>query len=70
MSARSYAEFEFWFASIKVAAILVFVVIAASYAFGWSAPHGATFGNLALTAVLRRAAGLRCWRQSQRFLSP
>src|SRR5277367_5138873 len=46
MSARSYAEFEFWFASIKVAAILVFVVIAASYAFGWSAPHGATFGNL------------------------
>jgi GABA permease len=46
MSARSYAEFEFWFASIKVAAILVFVVIAASYAFGWSAPHAATFGNL------------------------
>jgi GABA permease len=46
MSARSYAEFEFWFASIKVAAILVFVAIAASYAFGWTAPHGATFGNL------------------------
>src|SRR6202167_18109 len=46
MSARSYAEFEFWFASIKVAAILVFIVIAASYAFGWTAPHGATFANL------------------------
>ncbi len=46
MSARSYAEFEFWFASIKVAAILVFIVIAASYAFGWTSPHGATFGNL------------------------
>jgi len=46
MSARSYAEFEFWFASIKVAAILVFVVIAASYAFGWTAPSGATFPNL------------------------
>jgi AAT family amino acid transporter/GABA permease len=47
MSARSYAEFEFWFASIKVAAILVFIAIAASYAFGWSAPHGnATFDNL------------------------
>jgi GABA permease len=46
MSARSYAEFEFWFASIKVAAIIVFIVIAASYAFGWTAPHGATFGNL------------------------
>jgi GABA permease len=46
MSARSYAEFEFWFASIKVAAILVFIAIAASYAFGVSSPHGATFGNL------------------------
>lgn len=46
MSALSYAEFEFWFASIKVAAILVFVVIAASFAFGWTAPSGATFGNL------------------------
>ncbi|MGO9935628.1 MAG: amino acid permease, partial [Steroidobacteraceae bacterium] len=46
MSARSYAEFEFWFASIKVAAILVFIAIAASYAFGWAGPHAATFGNL------------------------
>jgi GABA permease len=46
MSARSYAEFEFWFASIKVAAIIVFIVIAASFAFGFTAPHGATFGNL------------------------
>src|SRR5271156_2315759 len=46
MSARSYAEFEFWFASIKVAAIIVFIAIAASFAFGWTSPHGATFGNL------------------------
>jgi GABA permease len=46
MSARSYAEFEFWFASIKVAAILVFVVIAASFAFGWTSHSGATFANL------------------------
>jgi GABA permease len=46
MSARSYAEFEFWFASIKVAAILVFIAIAASYAFGWTSPNGATFHNL------------------------
>src|SRR6266851_3486082 len=46
MSARSYAEFEFWFASIKVAAIIAFIAIATSYAFGWTAPHGATFGNL------------------------
>jgi GABA permease len=46
MSARSYAEFEFWFASIKVAAILVFIAIAACYAFGWTSPSGATFANL------------------------
>jgi L-asparagine transporter-like permease len=46
MSARSYAEFEFWFASIKVAAIIAFITIAASYAFGWTSPHGATFANL------------------------
>jgi L-asparagine transporter-like permease len=46
MSARSYAEFEFWFASIKVAAIIVFIVIAASFAFGWTSPQGMTFGNL------------------------
>ena len=46
MSARSYGEFEFWFASIKVAAILVFISLGAAYAFGFTAPHGATFGNL------------------------
>jgi GABA permease len=45
-SARSYAEFEFWFASIKVAAIMAFIVLTACYAFGWTAPHGATFANL------------------------
>jgi GABA permease len=46
MSARSYAEFEFWFASIKVAAIIAFIAIAASFAFGFTSPNGATFGNL------------------------
>jgi GABA permease len=46
MSAKSYAEFEFWFASIKVAAIMVFIAIAASYAFGFTGPGVATFGNL------------------------
>jgi len=46
MSARSYGEFEFWFASIKVAAIVVFIVLAAAYAFGLTSPSGNTFGNL------------------------
>jgi len=46
MSARSYGEFEFWFSSIKVAAIIVFIALAAAYACGFTAPQGATFGNL------------------------
>jgi AAT family amino acid transporter/GABA permease len=45
MSARSYGEFEFWFASIKVAAILVFIALAASFALGLT-HAGATIGNL------------------------
>ncbi len=46
LSARSYAEVEFWFASIKVAGIIVFIVLAAAYTVGWTAPAGPTFGNL------------------------
>lgn len=46
MSTRSYGEFEFWFASLKVAAILAFILIAGSYAFGVTSASGPTFGNL------------------------
>jgi GABA permease len=46
MSARSFGEFEFWFASIKVAAIIAFLAIAGSYAFGLTSPSGPTFTNL------------------------
>jgi GABA permease len=46
MSARAYGEFEFWFASIKVAAIIAFIVIVGSHALGYHAPAGATFANL------------------------
>src|SRR5262249_37172764 len=37
-SARSYGEFEFWFASIKVAAIVVFIVVAAGWLMGVKNP--------------------------------
>ncbi len=47
-SARSYGEFEFWFASIKVAAIVAFIVIAAGWLFGVGNP--ATPGVANLTA--------------------
>ena len=46
MSARSYGEFEFWFSSIKVSAIIVFIALAAAYAFGWTSHQGPTFSNL------------------------
>ncbi|HEY5020700.1 MAG TPA: amino acid permease, partial [Steroidobacteraceae bacterium] len=46
MSARSFGEFEFWFASIKVAAILIFIALAGAYASGLLAPGGATWSNL------------------------
>lgn len=46
MSARSYGEFEFWFSSIKVGAILAFIVIAAAWALGFTSPTGATLSNL------------------------
>jgi GABA permease len=45
-SARSYGEFEFWFASIKVAAIVVFIVVAASWLLGVGNPATPGLGNL------------------------
>ncbi len=46
MSARAYGEFEFWFASIKVTAIIAFILVAAAHAFGFRSPTGPTFANL------------------------
>lgn len=46
LSARSFGEFEFWFSSIKVGAILAFVLVAAAYAFGFTSPDGNTLHNL------------------------
>ncbi len=46
MSAKHYGEFEFWFASTKVVAIIVFILVAAAYATGVTSPSGSTFSNL------------------------
>jgi L-asparagine transporter-like permease len=46
LSSRSYGEFEFWFSSIKVAAIVIFILIAGAYALGLTSPTGPTFSNL------------------------
>src|SRR6201992_445354 len=45
-SVSSYGEFEFWFAGIKVATIVVFLLLGTMYAFGlWPHRH-ADFSNL------------------------
>ncbi len=46
LSTRSYGEFEFWFASIKVAAILSFITIAASYLLGFAPDTAPGLANL------------------------
>jgi L-asparagine transporter-like permease len=46
LSARSFGEFEFWFSSIKVGAILAFVLIGGAYVCGVGAPQGASLANL------------------------
>jgi len=46
MPARAYGEFEFWFSSIKVAAIVSFIAVVGAHAFGYRSPSGPTFSTL------------------------
>src|SRR5579862_1105681 len=46
LSARSYGEFEFWFALIKVVAVVLFIAAAAAWAFGLTSGGAPTWGNL------------------------
>ena len=46
ISVRTYGEFEFWFASIKVAAIVVFLLLAGIYVVGLWPGAGPHFSNL------------------------
>ena len=45
-SVKSYGEFEFWFASIKVAAIIAFICIAAGWLLGIGGGHSPGLSNL------------------------
>ncbi len=45
-SVGSYGEFEYWFAGIKVAAILVFLVLGGLYVLGVISGDGTHFSNL------------------------
>jgi L-asparagine transporter-like permease len=46
MSTRSYGEFEFWFSTIKVAAIIAFILIAGSFVFGFTGSGSGGLENL------------------------
>jgi GABA permease len=46
LSARSYGEFEFWFALIKVTAVVSFILVAAAWAFGLTSSGVPTWSNL------------------------
>ncbi|HEX6711354.1 MAG TPA: amino acid permease [Rubrobacter sp.] len=46
LSVRNYGEFEFWFASIKVAAIVVFLFLGALFVLGLWPGGGGGFSNL------------------------
>jgi GABA permease len=45
-SVRAYGEFEFWFASIKVTTIIVFLIIGTAYVLGLWPDKGPSFSNL------------------------
>lgn len=47
VSVRSYGEFEYWFASIKVAAIVIFLILGSLYLLGlWPGTTAFDFSNL------------------------
>src|SRR6185436_17860363 len=45
-SVSSFGEFEYWFAGIKVAAIVAFLVLGTAFAFGLWTNKGMDFSNL------------------------
>ena len=70
-SARSYGEFEFWFSSIKVAAIIAFILVTGGYVLGLSPQHaGPDFSNLVRFGGFRRLARCPRSRASPRSSSP
>ena len=52
-SVKSFGEFEFWFAGIKVVAIVAFIVIAVGYLFGIGGGDSPGLSNLTAPRGLR-----------------
>ncbi len=60
-SVKAYGESEFWFASIKVAAILVFIVLGVAMIFGIISGHDGGFGNWVLSDGEKKAPFVGGW---------
>src|SRR3954463_13431768 len=58
VSVRSYGEFEFWFASIKVAAIVAFIVICLAFLLGVGSGHSPGLSNLTVHGGFAPAGGI------------
>lgn len=46
VSVGSFGKFEYWFAGIKIGAVVLFVVVAAAFVFGWWPGASLDFSNL------------------------
>lgn len=58
-SVSSFGEFEFWFAGIKVAAIIAFLVLGTIYVIGLWPDKELDFSNLTAHGVSSRTASVR-----------
>ncbi|MEU9808587.1 amino acid permease [Mycobacterium sp. NPDC050853] len=56
-SVRSYGEFEYWFASVKVAAIVAFLIAGTCYVLGWWPNKEMDFSNLTKTGFMPHGPG-------------
>ncbi len=66
MSARAYGEFEFWFSSIKVAAIISFIIVVGAMPLASARRPGRPSRTSSPMAGSRRRAGGRCSPPSPR----
>ncbi len=58
---KAYGESEFWFASIKVCAIIIFIVLGLAMIFGILSGHDAGFANWTLTDGEKSAPFVNGW---------
>ena len=74
ISVKSYGEFEYWFAGIKVAAIVAFLVLGAMFVLGLWPNQDLDFGNLTdqggFLPTVRARSSPASWSSSSRWWAP